>query len=308
MKIFLRFIALTMVSLIVMSSKLNAQTVLIDPNGAGGFELGADMAANGWTEINSVQSFFVGTAPAQATGNNCGYTSTVNGTWTAGTAGSVAHIYRDITVPAGESKVAISLKYKTLAVDAGWDFLKVHLVPVTTTPVAGTQLTTGQVGANTDGTTAYATYNFVTTVTAGTTYRLVISFRQDGLSPFGAAAIDDISVTSSIPGNFISIITGNWNNPSTWDANAVPSPADNATVSTGHTVTVNATGQAINNLIVNGTLAYATTPTQFNVNGNLTVNVGGLVNVFNGTTGKTLFVSGNIVNDGTLNFSVPIIK
>jgi len=303
MKNFLRLFTLSIFSLAFYFNP-NAQTVLVDPAGAGGFELGADMASNGWTEINSVQSYFVGSAPVQATGNNCGYTSTVNGTWTAGTAASVAHIYRDISIPAGESKVSISLKYKTLVVDAGWDFLKVHLVPVTTTPVAGTQLTTGQVGANTDGTTAYATYNFVTNVTAGTTYRLVISFRQDGVTPYGAAAVDDISVTSSVPGNFISIITGNWNDPLTWDANAVPTAADNATVSTGHTVTVNATGQAINNLIVNGTLAYATTPTQFNVNGNLTVNAGGLVNVFNGTTGKTLFVSGNIVNDGTLNFSV----
>jgi hypothetical protein len=216
----------------------------------------------------------------------------------------VAHIYRDITIPAGESKLTLSLKYKTFAVDAGWDFLKVHLVPTSTIPVAGTQLATGQLGANTDGTTAYATYNFITAVVPGTTYRLVISFRQDGVSPYGAAALDDISAVSAPAGNFISIITGNWDNPLTWDANAVPTAADNATVSTGHVVTVNAAGQAINNLIVNGTLAYAAAPTQFNVNGNLTVNSTGLVNVFNATTGKTLFVTGNIVNDGRIDISV----
>ena len=304
MKRLLRLFTLFVSLLALTNTQSLAQTTLVDPNGAGGFELGADMASNGWTEVNSVQSFFVGNAPVQATGNNCAYTSTTNGTWTPGTAASVAHIYRDITIPAGESKLTLSLQYKTFAVDAGWDFVKVHLVPTSTVPVAGTQLASGQLGANTDGTTAYATYNFITAVSPGTTYRLVISFRQDGVSPYGAAAIDDISATSAPAGNFISIITGDWNNPATWDANAVPTAADNATVSTGHIVTVNAAGQAINNLIVNGTLAYAAAPTQFNVNGNLTVNNGGLVNAFNGTTGKTLFVTGNIVNNGTLNFSV----
>ena len=304
MKTLLRLLVLVVIAFALPGVKIMAQTTLVDPNGAGGFELGADMASNGWTAVNSVQTFFVGNPPVQATGNNCAYTSTIDGSWTPGTAASVAHIYRDITIPAGESKLTLSLKYKTIAVDAGWDFLKIHLVPTSTIPVAGTQLATGQLGANTDGTTAYATYNFITAVVPGTTYRLVISFRQDGVSPYGAAALDDISAVSAPAGNFISIITGNWNNPLTWDANAVPTAADNATVSTGHIVTVNAAGQAINNLIVNGTLAYATTPTQFNVNGNLTVNNGGLVNAFNGTTGKTLFVTGNIVNDGTLNFSV----
>jgi hypothetical protein len=292
-------------SLIIFSNfNFMAQTTLLDPTGAGGFELGPDMASNGWTEINSAQSFFVGSAPVQATGNNCAYTSTANGSWTASTASSVAHIYRDISVPAGEPKISISLKYKISAVDATFDFIKVHLIPVSTTPVAGTQLTVGQVGVNTDGTTSYATYNFVTAVTAGTSYRLVISFKNDAFSPYGAAALDDISVISSAPGDFISITNGNWNDPLTWDANAVPTAADNATVSTGHLVTANATGQGINNLIVNGTFAYGTTPTQFNVNGNLTINNGGLVNVFFNTTGKTLFVSGNILNDGVMNFSV----
>ena len=108
MKILLRFLVLVVLALV--SARATAQTTLVDPNGAGGFELGADMASNGWTEVNSVQSFFVGNPPVQATGNNCAYTSTVNGSWTPGTAGSVAHIYRDITIPAGESKLTLSLK------------------------------------------------------------------------------------------------------------------------------------------------------------------------------------------------------
>ena len=57
-------------------------------------------------------------------------------------------------------------------------------------------------------------------------------------------------------------------------------------------------------MTVKGTLAYGTTPSSFAVNGNLNVNSGGVFNVFNGTTGKTLNVAGNIVNDGTMDLSV----
>ncbi|MFN7014895.1 MAG: hypothetical protein ACK4ON_11565, partial [Bacteroidia bacterium] len=84
---------------------------------------------------------------------------------------------------------------------------------------------------------------------------------------------------------------------------AVPTAADNAIVA-AHTVTINAVGQAINNLTVQGSLEFGPTPTTFNVNGNLNVEVGGEFLVFNGTTGKALVVSGNIVNDGSIDLSV----
>ena len=53
MKNFLRLIVLSLMSLVVFTSNGNAQTVLIDPAGAGGFELGADMTSNGWTAVNA---------------------------------------------------------------------------------------------------------------------------------------------------------------------------------------------------------------------------------------------------------------
>jgi hypothetical protein len=112
------------------------------------------------------------------------------------------------------------------------------------------------------------------------------------------------SVSTTAPGNFVSIASGNWNAASTWDAGMVPASLDNATISTGHTVTINATSLEIANLAVNGTLAYGSTPTLFAVSGNLTVNAGGLVNVFNGTTGKTLNVAGNVVLNGTIDLSI----
>jgi hypothetical protein len=318
MKNFLRLIVLTFTSLVMFTSNGNAQTVLIDPAGAGGFELGADMAANGWTAVNAAtDGWFVGNAPVVATGNNCGFVSSTGGVgWAYSQVSVFNHMYRDITIPANESKVTLSFKWKAGGeggTTSDWDNMKVFLAPTTTVPTS-TAAVTGATQLSGPGAVSgmyklnSAAWNNETITFSGvpgTTYRLIFQWKSDGTDIVNPpAALDDISVVTSLPGIFISIITGNWNNPATWDANAVPSAADNATVSATHTVTVNAVGQAINNLIVNGTLAYSTTPAQFNVNGNLTVNATGLVNAFATTTGKTLVVSGNIVNDGRIDISV----
>jgi hypothetical protein len=294
------------------------QTVLINGAAEGGFELGATPALNGWTTVNpTVDSWVVGSTPVAATGTNCGYISANGGAaWTYSQVTTFAHMYRDITIPANESKVTLTFKWRVGGEGAAandWDNMKIFLAPTTFTPLAtagvtgATQLSgPGAVSGMYKLNSAAWNNETITFVgIPGTTYRLIFQWKSDGLDIVNPpAAIDDINAVSSVPGTFISITTGNWNNPLTWDANAVPSAADNATVSTGHVVTINAVGQVINNLIVDGTLAYAATPTQFNVNGNLTVNSGGLVNVFATTTGKTLFVSGNIVNDGRIDISV----
>ena len=318
MKNFLRLIVLSLMSLVVFTSNGNAQTVLVDPAGAGGFELGADMASNGWTAVNAAtDGWFVGNAPVVATGNNCGFVSSTGGVgWAYSQVSVFNHMYRDITIPANESKVTLSFKWKAGGegtTTSDWDNMKVFLAPTTTVPTS-TAAVTGATQLSGPGAVSgmyklnSAAWNNETITFSGvpgTTYRLIFQWQSDGFDIFNPpAALDDISVVTSLPGIFISIITGNWNNPATWDANAVPSGADNATVSATHTVTVNAVGQAINNLIVNGTLAYSATPTLFNVNGNLTVNATGLVNAFATTTGKTLVVSGNIVNDGRIDISV----
>lgn len=157
-----------------------------------------------------------------------------------------------------------------------------------------------------------ATYTFVNTVNVGTT-----TYNATGLTPSTAYSwrvyavseggkstnLDAVQVTNP-PGLYTSVVTGNWNSASTWDAGSVPNSYDNAIVSAGTTVTVDAASLSINNLSVEGTLAYGTTPTNFTVGNNLTVASGGVVNVFNGTTGKTLTVAGNIQNNGTIDLSV----
>ncbi len=295
-----------------------AQTTLISPTGAGGFELGTTFADNGWTVANSTNNPWI-VAPLSnglITGNAAiisdngatpNYTSANN---------SSNYFWRDVTIPAGETKITLSFNWICNG-ESTWDMWQVFVAPTTVVPSGtttypgsgATAVPAGIAGASWVGngnlqTTVQTATLFLPASAAGTTVRLIFHWKNDGGGAQPPAQIDNISLTSQVPGDFISITTGNWDNPLTWDANAVPTPGDNAIVSTGHTVTVNAIGQGITNLTVNGTLAYAAAPAQFNVNGNLSVNASGLVNVFQGTTGKTLIVSGNIINNGRIDVSV----
>lgn len=153
-------------------------------------------------------------------------------------------------------------------------------------------------------TTAAATGQAYASVQTGLLPSTTYYYKVQALSEIVTSSDISGSQATIAPGTFISVATGNYGSASTWDANSVPTLYDTVVISTGHVVTIDAAGQSLNNLTVNGTLTYGATPTSFSVLGNLTVNAGGLVNVFNGTTGKTLTVAGNITNNGTMDFSV----
>jgi len=197
MKKFLLF-----VGMIILSASLFGQTTLISPTGDGGFETGGTFPANGWTAINGANNnWYVGNAPVVASGVNCAFSGTNSTTWTGEAFSNVNHIYKDVAIPAGESQLTFAFKYKINAPDATYDYLKVYLVPTSTTPVAGTQLASGQIGAAAgyDSQTTWTTITFNTTASAGTTQRVVFSWRTDGASPHAAVALDDISVVSQAP-------------------------------------------------------------------------------------------------------------
>lgn len=171
----------------------------------------------------------------------------------------------------------------------------------------------------TRATDAAFTTNVVTTTVASTTTAATggaYNSIQTGLLPntlyyYKVQAISEAvfsteisgSQTTNPPGTFISVADGNWSNPATWDANAVPTGVDTAIVA-AHTVTLDVAGLAINNLTVQGSLEFGATPTTFNINGNLTLEAGSEFLVFNGTTGKAIVVSGNIINDGNIDLSI----
>lgn len=298
---------------------LISQSTLINPTGDGGFENGSTFNANGWSSVNSSNAWAVGSSTFSA-GTAGAYISTDGGA-TYGytnTTSAVSHFYRDITVPAGESKITLSFKYKgdgDLFSGSYYDKILVYTAPTSFTPTNSSPSSPSTTLSGATLVFAQATNNVTTftTVTvnlpsslAGTTFRLIFTWHNDSSAGITGGAIDEVNLVSEVPGNFISAITGNWNAGATWVGGVAPTSLDNATIDAGHTVTINATGLAINNLTINntGVLVYGSTPSSFSVNGNLIVDAGGTFNVFQGTTGKTLTVAGNITNDGTIDISV----
>ncbi len=301
-------------------SSLSAQTTLISPSGNGGFENGSTFVANGWSESSGTNNpWFVGSVISDGliTGNSA-YITNDGGTTNAYTPTNNAtnFFWRDVTVPAGETKIILTFNWRQQGEDT-WDIWQVFTAPTTVMP-SGSNTHPGSGNTNVPSAISGATYlgngsliSGVQTATyslpaalAGTTFRLIFSWKNETGGTQPPAAIDNISLISDVPGNFISATSGDWNVGSTWIGGIAPTSLDNATISTGHTVTINASSLAIGNLVVNGILQYGATPSSFNVNGNLTINAGGSFNVFQGSTGKTLSVAGNITNDGTIDISV----
>ncbi|WP_312090029.1 T9SS type A sorting domain-containing protein [Chryseobacterium sp.] len=297
------------------------QTTLISPTvNNGGFESGT----TGWTFVdgNQTNKWQVDTgATAGFSGSKAAYISNSSNSPFAHTyttsSSSTSFMYQDVILPAGETKINLSFKlliqgeYDDYYGDY-YDYLRVYLVPTTYTPTAGSEPSTSTYANNwiysmngSNWSNKSIALGNIGNTNSSVPMRLIFMWKNDsssGTQP--PAAIDDVTLISSAPGNFISIANGNWNAASTWDANTVPTVYDNATVDTGHTVNINASSLGINNLSVKGTLGYGTSPSSFAVNGNLNVNSGGTVNVYNGTSGKTLNVAGNIINDGSIDISV----
>lgn len=182
--------------------QMNAATTLISPSvNNGGFESGTA----GWTYANDNNSkWYVGTYAKYAGSNGC-YTD-VNGTagvgsnsYQAGTA-RVSHFYRDIAFPAGEPSITLTFRWRANGEGAfnDWDNIKVFLVPTTVTPTAGTEVSaTYKIGAdwyNLQTTWQLATVT-IPAAAAGTTQRLVFSWKNDGATkndPGGG--IDEVTI------------------------------------------------------------------------------------------------------------------
>lgn len=155
-----------------------------------------------WVFVNDSQTnaWHIGTADPHQ-GSYSAYISNDDGTSNAYTINStsVSHIYRDISFPTLSLEFPLSFMWKCEGEGAytQYDYLRVHLVDTSVTPVAGTLLATGTL----------VTYNLQSDWTAanitlpgshsGTTKRLVFSWRNDGgggeQPPIN---IDDISLTA----------------------------------------------------------------------------------------------------------------
>lgn len=118
--------------------------------------------------------------------------------------------------------------------------------------------------------------------------------------------IDDFSVEEFAPTTITSAASGNWSAAATWTGGVVPSADNHVIIAAGHTVNADVNIARMQNLTINGTLAYAGTSTTQLIHafGDVTINSGGTLNAFSGTTGKRIYFGGSILNNGTMNFSV----
>ena len=165
---------------------------------------GWEAGQGNWSIVNGNQTnaWYIGTAGPHA-GSKSAYISNNGGVTNAYEpfSYSVVHLYTDIAFSADKWEFPLSFWWKCQGEGSysDYDYLRVFVVDTSVTPVAGTALTTGQVGDtyNMLG-TAWQQANITLPGTlSGTVKRLVFSWRNDdswGNQP--PINIDDISLTS----------------------------------------------------------------------------------------------------------------
>jgi len=214
-------------------------TTLIDPTTDGGFE----GSSHGWTLVNSSthpNRWCVGSAAPPSQGNSCLYisdTTACNRYRYSGFSGGSTYVYayKQITVPAGQSYLTISLKAK-LRGEGDSDCATLYLVPATVsiTPDAPLDdayrlfiLYNSNIQSYRDKGYLVSDVDFTavshsTCVDAGV-YRLVIAWKSDHyIQNQPPASIDEVSMVSSatpsdpsLGGGVIDISTLPYTHPTT---------------------------------------------------------------------------------------------
>jgi gliding motility-associated-like protein len=180
------------------------------------------------------------------------------------TSASVVHAYRDVVIPATATSLNLAFDWKS--VGEAQDYIRAYLIPVTVTPVPGTQLigsaTNIKIGGDLTLNGAWSTFNGVAPVTGlgGTTRRLVLEWRNTAATGTQSpAAIDNINltvITCPAPSNPV-VVAGTLTNSSvniSWTAptsvpplydyhlGTTPTAPIATTTPTGTSTTTTATG------------------------------------------------------------------
>lgn len=198
-----------LIALMSCSFPVFAQTVHI-PTAQGGFENTGGFTGNGWTVVNStINTWVIGSTAGPASGVNSAYISN-NGSsflYTPGTS-QTSHFYRDITVPAGQTLINLSFKFKCVG-EAFFDRLLVYTAPTTITPAINVPASSSStlagatlVYSDPGNLTAYTNVNLILPqALAGTTFRLIFTWQNDATGTNNSpASIDDIALISSTGG------------------------------------------------------------------------------------------------------------
>jgi hypothetical protein len=264
--------------LLLITGVLHAQTVLISPTGDGSFE-GVNFAADGWQTLQGAtpthNNFSIGNAATigfTPTHGTRGVFVTNNGT-SRGYAhtSSIAWIYKEITIPAGESVVRMTMDLFGNTGDAGFDGIIVghsdisftgSITTGATGAMSGTVISGMSIAATStsngfieDGNYAVATNRTFNLTGVGNeanpvTRRIWIGFRCDGsdgnlTTPY---SFDSVSLTSQAPLQYVwnaTTGTASWSDPASWTpARTTPNLSDVLNFSLGgnSTATIPSTG------------------------------------------------------------------
>ena len=179
----------------LLSNTAQAQTQLI-PASDGGFE-GA--YPNGWTEAGygtGREWQFGDAAGSVAPGTQSAYVGAA-ANYNGANKVRVGHFYRDIAIPAGATQVYLNYQLQIPTIDNSSDFFYIYTNTTAQTPVAGTLPAGTQRRAYT--TPAIADFaaqpQIDLTALAGTTVRLVFTFKSDASTPFANPAVDNITLS-----------------------------------------------------------------------------------------------------------------
>ena len=206
LKTFLTKLGFVLALLLLWTPTLHAQTVLLDPTTDGGFENSTStFAANGWTEVqdNDNRRFRVGTpAGSVSPGTKAAYEGTASN-YNGSNASGTDHFYRDVAVPSGATNVQLSFYLSMPTIDNGYDYIRVFTTTTSNTPVTDVVPGSGYTKVFENTATTYSGFTQMSTIDlsswAGSTVRLVFSYTNDGFSPYARPAIDNISITCTIP-------------------------------------------------------------------------------------------------------------
>lgn len=168
---------------------------------------GWESGQGNWSFVNGTQTnaWYIGAGDATYTpyaGSNFAYISNDGGNSVSYTVSStsVSHIYTDIAFDADCLEFPLSFYWRCQGEGTAWDRMRVHLVDTSVTPVAGTELTTGQVGLTNYNLQPAWTAESITLpgTLSGTVKRLVFSWKNDssgGTNP--PINLDNISLTAT---------------------------------------------------------------------------------------------------------------
>ncbi|NLW19551.1 MAG: T9SS type A sorting domain-containing protein [Candidatus Cloacimonetes bacterium] len=181
-------------------------TLLIDPDGDGGFESGTTFPSNGWTVVNNTQAgnkFQIGTATGSYDGYRCAFISNSATSWSNTNSVRYAHIYRNVSFPANETEITLTLYYRFNVASDGNDAFTVRMLSTSTTPTssgypAGDLVYPSVIYGPTDGGWYVMSISIPATY-AGTTSRLCISWYNDTATPRSLGSLDLIELTSNVP-------------------------------------------------------------------------------------------------------------